>query len=80
MPARPVNSARGERTHLVCHEDVLVFQQPDPQKRQSMQRSPRSWQVKEADCIAGLPRLDADKAARRRSDAHSPRRDEAARR
>jgi modification methylase len=24
--------ARGERTHLVCHEDVLVFQQRDPRR------------------------------------------------
>ena len=22
--------ARGERVHLVCHEDVLVFRKPDP--------------------------------------------------
>jgi modification methylase len=25
--------ARGERAHLVCHEDVLVFQKRDPKKR-----------------------------------------------
>ena len=24
--------ARGERTHLVCHEDVLGFQQRDPRR------------------------------------------------
>jgi hypothetical protein len=25
--------ARGERTQLVCHEDVLVFQQRDPRRQ-----------------------------------------------
>jgi DNA modification methylase len=33
--------ARGERTHLVCHEDVLVFRKPAPARRASAARRGR---------------------------------------
>jgi modification methylase len=40
--------ARGERVHLVCHEDVLVFRKPAPAASASAQRAQRAKRRKAA--------------------------------